>query len=377
MASFVLFVDDEAKILVSLERELDDWLSELGLVFRSAESVDAALAILGTDAGSCAALVSDLKMPQRKGSELLLECQKRYPWIGSVLLTGFSEMDEIKDCIRAGIVSFVQKPWNHALLQAEVGRAIELTRLRNEHDNYLKQLETDFVWTRKLHRYLLLNKELPAGSGALSIGWQAAKGTYGGGGDLFLVIPRGEKRLMFCFGTLEVQGVEGTLHGARVRDHLLGLASRMPPESGPSWLLEAMNNLLVERYPDLPTGSMSLGIYDMNLASKSMQLASAGGEHFGLISPGGVDLHTLPSPVLGLKAGIIYNSQYFAWETGTILALVSRGFIDVPGLRTSLEELLGHVADGCMDADAQALLDQAVNDKPTLKDATLVLYCPC
>ena len=69
------------------------------------------LEILDADHEDCQAVVSDLKMPQRKGSELLLEIARRWPTLGTILLTGFSDMDEIKDCIKAGIVSFLQKPW--------------------------------------------------------------------------------------------------------------------------------------------------------------------------------------------------------------------------------------------------------------------------
>lgn len=122
---YLLCVDDEKNILKALKRELHDWVKEHNLTLLTAESGEEALEILSQKNGSTAIVVSDFKMPFMKGSELLMEIKKQYPHIITMMLTGFSDLDETQKTIDEGIFSILQKPWDESELKSELQKAYE------------------------------------------------------------------------------------------------------------------------------------------------------------------------------------------------------------------------------------------------------------
>lgn len=375
MKGFVLFVDDEDKILVSLERELEEWLAEKDLSFRSAGGVDAALDILVREHEDCHAVVSDLKMPHKKGSELLLEIGKKWSDIGTILLTGFSDMDEIKDCIKAGILSFMQKPWNRDMLKAELERVVSLTALKREHRAFYTRLERDFTWTRKLHHELLLNARLPGNRFKTDIGFRFARGTLDCGGDIVLSFEGASGALFLCFGSLSVTGVEGTYHGARIRDLLLGLKGSLSSGDGPDVLLGLLNDALVNEYAYLPENSLSMSVFRFS-SPEVFSCAHAGGEHFALVAPNTLQVNTLPSPVLGLTSGILFPVKKYTFPCDAALVLFSRNLHHHVSTKTRFLAAMNTLskADAFTSPKrAQEYLDEIIGSDEVDFDSTLFI----
>jgi DNA-binding NtrC family response regulator len=108
----ILLVDDEQNILNALSRELRDWAAEHELEILTADLGRKGLQILAERGGDTVIVVSDLKMPEMKGSDFLLSVRENYPDIVTILLTGFSETEEVIKAVRAGIFSYMLKPWD-------------------------------------------------------------------------------------------------------------------------------------------------------------------------------------------------------------------------------------------------------------------------
>ena len=113
----VLFVDDETRIT-----------SALRAIFRrdynvlTASSGKEALSILADK--SVDVIVSDQRMPEMLGNELLATVSKRYPQTMRILLTGFMDKKAIIDTINEGeIYRFINKPWNNEKIQQIVAEA--------------------------------------------------------------------------------------------------------------------------------------------------------------------------------------------------------------------------------------------------------------
>ena len=91
----VLFVDDEKRILTALRsifrREYDVYIANSGRE---------ALAVL--ESKPVDVIVSDQRMPNMLGHELLAEVHKRYPKTMRLLLTGFMDKEAIVDTINEG-----------------------------------------------------------------------------------------------------------------------------------------------------------------------------------------------------------------------------------------------------------------------------------
>ena len=103
----ILFVDDERRILTALRsifrRKYNVFLANSGLE---------ALEILGTQ--SINVIVSDQRMPNMLGHELLSKVHKHHPETMRLLLTGFMDKEAIIETINEGeIYRFINKPWNN------------------------------------------------------------------------------------------------------------------------------------------------------------------------------------------------------------------------------------------------------------------------
>jgi len=102
----VLFVDDEEKILKSLERGLLD--EPYNSLF--ANSGKEALEILKEN--DVHVLVTDMRMPEMRGLELLKIVKKDYPHIVRMVLSGYTQITTLLTAINQGeIYKYITKPW--------------------------------------------------------------------------------------------------------------------------------------------------------------------------------------------------------------------------------------------------------------------------
>ncbi len=102
----VLFVDDEVRLLRSIERGMLD--EPYRMLF--AESGKDALKLL--EANEVHILVTDMRMPAMTGLELLKIVKERYPRIVRLVLSGYTQATTLLTAINQGeIFRFITKPW--------------------------------------------------------------------------------------------------------------------------------------------------------------------------------------------------------------------------------------------------------------------------
>lgn len=110
----VLCVDDEPIILQSLRIELRNALSGQCTI-ETAESGEEALDIFAEiqqDGRKLAILISDQNMPGMKGHEVLAKVKGLSPQTFTILLTGFSDLEGVKQAVNnADLYRYITKPW--------------------------------------------------------------------------------------------------------------------------------------------------------------------------------------------------------------------------------------------------------------------------
>ena len=123
----ILLVDDEVNILKALAR-----LFRLEPIeVRTATSADEAFRIL--EAESIQVVVSDQRMPEMSGVQLLEQIRQRWPDVIRIMLTGYSEMNVAVQAINQGeIYRLVTKPWNDEELRATIRQALDTYFMRRE-----------------------------------------------------------------------------------------------------------------------------------------------------------------------------------------------------------------------------------------------------
>lgn len=115
----LLVVDDEARILSAIKRSL----RREGFELLFAGSPSEALSML--DAHRVDFVLSDHKMPEMTGLELLERVAGRWPEVGRALITGWPEEVPPGRARAAGIIAVLPKPWDDGelkrLLHARLG----------------------------------------------------------------------------------------------------------------------------------------------------------------------------------------------------------------------------------------------------------------
>jgi serine/threonine-protein kinase len=120
--SRVLFVDDEQRV-VNLLRTMFRSDCE---VFTATSGKDA-LEIVAAE--SIDVIVSDQRMPEMLGIELLSHVSKRSPATMRILLTGYSDLTAIIGSVNEGeVFRFVNKPWDHDELKSIVAEAARIAK---------------------------------------------------------------------------------------------------------------------------------------------------------------------------------------------------------------------------------------------------------
>jgi len=124
----LLCVDDEPEVLASLKVTLRKKYQ-----VTVAESGPAALALfVGARNGASPfdVVVSDMRMPQMSGAELLAELRRRFPDMPRLLLSGQADLDSTISAINeAKIARFLTKPCDTAHLVEAIDDALEVARL--------------------------------------------------------------------------------------------------------------------------------------------------------------------------------------------------------------------------------------------------------
>lgn len=123
----VLFVDDEVNILKAIQRLLRH--EDMNVV--TASRPQEALELL--DKTGAQVVVSDQRMPDMSGVDLLASIRERHPDMIRMMLTGYTEMNIAVEAINRGeIYRLITKPWNDEELKATLRQAFDHHDLKNE-----------------------------------------------------------------------------------------------------------------------------------------------------------------------------------------------------------------------------------------------------
>lgn len=133
----VLFVDDEEKVLRSLERGLVD--EPYDTLF--AKSGEEALEILQQK--EVHVIIIDMRMPEMTGLELLRIVKKEYPHIVRMVLSAYTQITTLLTAINQGeIFRYITKPWKmEEEFKMTIRQAVEYYDLLNERNRLEAELE--------------------------------------------------------------------------------------------------------------------------------------------------------------------------------------------------------------------------------------------
>ncbi len=116
----ILIVDDEVQVCSSLRRLFRREDFEVEIASSGPE------ALLKLDAFRPDVVLSDFRMPQMNGVELLAEVRRRLPRALRIILSGYSDLSFVMASVKEGEVSrFISKPWDSETLVPTIRTVLE------------------------------------------------------------------------------------------------------------------------------------------------------------------------------------------------------------------------------------------------------------
>lgn len=133
----ILIVDDEEAILETMTFTFMD-------VYQVLTTSDPQKAVEILDENEpVAVVITDQRMPDMTGVELLGQVYERHPDTVRIMLTGFADSEATIQAINAGhVYAYINKPWEPDELKTVVRRAVELHELSCENRRLLADLQS-------------------------------------------------------------------------------------------------------------------------------------------------------------------------------------------------------------------------------------------
>jgi two-component system response regulator PilR (NtrC family) len=125
----ILVVDDEQ----GMRQLLSLVFGRAGHRVRAAENGRRALELLREESADL--IVSDVRMPDMGGIDLLREARQLLPEVGVVMMTAFASVETARDAFKLGADDFIQKPFDVDELKLIVEKTLERLTLKKENES--------------------------------------------------------------------------------------------------------------------------------------------------------------------------------------------------------------------------------------------------
>ncbi|MCG8617712.1 MAG: sigma-54 dependent transcriptional regulator [Desulfobacterales bacterium] len=140
MTARILVVDDEKDMTRLLQRTLEP---ELDCKVTMAFSGEMALNVIQQTDVSFDLVISDIRMPEMDGFELLDRLKTAYPDLTVVMLTAYGNIESAVAAIKKGAYDFISKPFEQDEIIFKIQKALERSRLLNENKRLQKACKTE------------------------------------------------------------------------------------------------------------------------------------------------------------------------------------------------------------------------------------------
>ena len=136
LAATILYVDDEEMACKYFERSA---CAEYDVL--TANSADAAIALLRAERGRIGVVLTDFRMPGRDGGDLLRQIEREHPHVVRILITAYADKKLLIDTVNsASVFRILEKPLDLSEVRRALRLAIELSRERTANRQRLQAI---------------------------------------------------------------------------------------------------------------------------------------------------------------------------------------------------------------------------------------------
>jgi DNA-binding NtrC family response regulator len=122
-------------------------------------------------------VITDIKMPQRSGMDILKAVKERSPEVPVIMITAYGSVKQAVDALKAGALDYVVKPFDVEELKIIAARGLEKSRLKEENILLKRDLRDKYSFEKMIGKsrtmqevYLLIEKVATTDSTVLVTG---------------------------------------------------------------------------------------------------------------------------------------------------------------------------------------------------------------
>lgn len=331
----ILFVDDEPEILRAFSRDLESWGSLGDMKIGLLPSGEKCLEYLERHHQEVLVVATDLRMSGMQGTELLHHIHKRYPDIGLLLITAYSDIEAIQSAVAASISGFILKPWEPEQLAKQVETTLDLVQSRRTTKRYIRELEQHVQAAAEFQQKVLHPEPHSNSRLDLNVLSQAAREPYCTG-DYYDVIHLSTNQSLLIIGDVSGHGIKAAFVTGMIKvlsskniDALRNMGS--DGRFSVTAFLTKLNRDIFHEMPSYSDVVISMSVGLLDFETSTMTVANAG--HLPVIH-----LYTdgCQSIVpLGAAMGFHKNTEYTEHTThigsGDRVVMFTDGLTEVAG----------------------------------------------
>lgn len=341
----ILMVDDEADVEILIKQKFKQEIKSKKYTFEFAYNGVQALRLLEANP-TIRIVLSDINMPEMDGLILLEKISKQFPDVVVIMISAYSDMDNIRKAMNYGAYDFLTKPLNFT----------DLTNTIHKAQRYVLQMQTALTNKTQLNKILdelhvaksIQQSILPKGyvqSGHCEL-YGVMEPAREIGGDFFDYFSVDDSHLGFAVGDVSGKGVPAALFMSVTRTLL---RANGYGQLSPAACVNRMNDALFRENSELMFVTLFYGV--IHIQTGKLKYVCAGHEKPVLIhSDGTIDeLNDAGYIVLGIKQDVEYIDAECILQNGDILMIYSDGLTDAInvesqeyGLERAIDVIVSH-----------------------------------
>lgn len=325
----ILVVDDEKTILENIKFILELDNNEVVTVSNAKE----ALEIFKNDYSNIDVVITDMKMPELSGMEILKEIKRIMPEMGVIILTGHGDLENAIHAMKEGAFEYLKKPVSADDLTIAINNAISKKNLLLENTRINKELREHQNYMQGLHDSalkILLNmlpKNLPDIPGFNFL--VEYKSCDDVGGDMYDVTDIGD---YICFYVFDVSnhGILASVIATIIKSFLQNIQYNYRQGINRRRFPEIVLDLNLELYSNTAQNifaSLFLGFIDKK--TKTLYTVSAGHIDQYIIRKNNYVKLESTGPILGVFDDATYSCSVNQLNKGDKIWLFTDGIIEV------------------------------------------------
>ncbi|MBP7495879.1 MAG: SpoIIE family protein phosphatase [Spirochaetales bacterium] len=325
----LVIVDDEVRVTESLSREIRLELGEGDFTVSKFTDPLEAIPYIEKNHTNIFLVITDLRMPNLKGSELIKQVHSSFPDIQTILLTAYTDIDEIQKAVHSSILSLIIKPWSREDLCYEVKRAFDLYTLRKENEILRNRLQDMLSAAGDFQRQVYAHSIPESEDIRFDVAYKPCV-PYQSGGDFYYIKETEPGHFLVILGDTTGHGYKSAMISMMFSTALKVLLETKPTlKKNLPQLVEHLNRFCTSciclNAPDALIGISVLGIH---IPDRRMEVVIAGMPPILYIGQEQQEAIRSENPMLGVSIGTECHSITYPIFPGDRIILFTDGLIE-------------------------------------------------